>query len=154
MKTLLTLALLATAPAPVDHPQTFLLSIVGVPLKAGDSLDRFSISTWGVEFNAVCHIPSGWTIKAGGSATLDGTLAGEGSLGATWLSRESLRELHGIVLVTLYTPVQRRDIVSHSGRAVVPRTFKGHGSIATDDRDRRVSLTYENVQLTPAKRCP
>ena len=154
MNVLFALALSATAPAPVDHPQTYLASITGIPLKPGDSIDGFSISTWGVTFNAVCHIPNGWTIKAGGSATPDGVLEGEASLGVTWLRQPSPKQLHDLVLVTLYEPVQRRDVGKVDGPVYIPATFKGNARLWADDTERKVPLSYANVRLTPANRCP
>jgi hypothetical protein len=140
-------ALLAVS-APVDHPRTYLLSIVGIPLRAGQSMESFSIATWGVEFKSVCRIPGGWRIKAGNSATPDGVLEGEGSQGATWFNRRSPAELRAFVLVTLYASVQRADV-----RNGPDATFKGHATISTDDGEMKVRLTYRNVLLTPARRC-
>lgn len=154
MKALLPLALLAAAPAPTDHPCTFLLSIGKIPLKDTESIEAFSISTWGVEFKSVCRIPGGWRIKAGSSATPNGELAGEGSQGATWFNDASPKELRGFVLVTLYMPVQRDDIRSQDGTSLIPATFKGYATLSTDDGERRVPLTYRNVTLAAARRCP
>jgi len=107
-----------------------------------------------VTFDAVCHIPPGWTIKAGGSATPEGVLEGEASLGTTWLSAKSSPELKDFVLVTLYDPVQPRDKPTKDG--VVPATFKGHAHIENEDDDagKRARLTAANVSLKPASRCP
>jgi len=149
MKFLLPLALLATASAPVDRPRTFLASIVDIPLKPGESLESFSIATWGVEYKAVCKIPDGWRIRAGSSATPDGALEGTGSQGATWFHQKSPAALRDFVLVTLYAAVQREDV-----RDGPDATFKGHAVISTDDGERRAALTYRNVRLMPAKRCP
>jgi hypothetical protein len=143
---------LAAAPAPADHPRTYLLSLAGIALKRGESIEGFSIDTWGVDFAAVCRIPSGWRIKAGGAATPDGELSGEGSQGATWFNRSSPGELRAFVLVTLSGPVQRADIRDATG--VVPATFEGHARISTDDGTRRARLGYRNVRLTPARHCP
>jgi hypothetical protein len=149
MKLVLPLMLLATGSVPTDHPRTYLVSIVGVPLKPGESIESFSISTWGVEFRAVCKIPGGWRIKAGNSATPDGVLEGEGSQGATWFNRGSPRELQRVALATLHAPVQRSDV-----RNGPDATFKGTATVSTDNGERKVRLTYRNVQLTPARHCP
>ena len=154
MNVLFALALSAIAAAPVDHPKTYLASITSIPLKPNERIEGFSISTWGVTFNAVCHIPSGWTIKAGGSATPDGVLEGEASLGTTWLSEASPMPLHDLVLITLYEPVQRRDVGKEGGPVYIPATFKGHALLSGDDAQRRVRLGYANVRLSPANRCP
>jgi hypothetical protein len=154
MNLLFALALSATPPALVDHPKTYLASIASIPLKPGDRIEGFSISTWGVTFQAVCQIPYGWTIKAGGSATPEGTLEGEASLGTTWLNEASPKPLHALVLITLYQPVQRRDVGKEGGPVYIPATFKGKARLWADDAERKVSLNYANILLTPASRCP
>jgi hypothetical protein len=152
VKLLLPFMLLTMGAAPVDHPRTYLLSIGRIPLKDTESIEAFSIRTWGVEFRSVCSIPGGWRIKAGSSATPNGNLEGEGSQGATWFHAASPGELRNFVLVTLYGPVQRADIgASDNG---VPATFKGTATVSTDDGDVQRALGYRNVTLTPARRCP
>ena len=149
MKALAALLLLATAPAaPVDHPRTYLASIVDIPLQSDERFSSFSISTWGVTFKAVCRIPGGWTVKAGGDATPEGVLEGNASVGATWLADKNAKELRDFVLVTLDGPVQRHDV------SAVPATFKGHVFVETADTRRRARLTFANVSLKPASRCP
>lgn len=157
MNPLLALLLLAPAAAPVaDHPQTYLLSVIGLPVADTESIKAFSLKTWGVEFNSVCRIPGGWRIKAGSSASPDGELSGEGSQGATWFNKSSPIELRSFVLVTLYAPIQRRDIrtTGADSTGVIPATFKGYTTLETDAGDRHVPLTYRNVRLTPASTCP
>ena len=151
---MLALALSAAALAPVDHPKTYLASITGIPLKPGERVEGFSFSTWGVTFDAVCHIPPGWTIKAGGSLTPDGVLEGDGSLGTTWLSQPTPPELQHLVLVTLYEPVQRHDIGKEGGPVYVPATFKGKARLWSDDVERETPLNYANIRLTRARHCP
>jgi hypothetical protein len=147
-------AFLIASSAPADHPRTYLLSVENFPLRDAQSIEAFSFSTWGVEFNSVCRIPGGWRIKAGSSATPNGELSGEGSHGATWFNRSNPKELRAFVLVTLYAPVQRADIRSADGKTLIPATFKGHATISTDNGNRRVPLTYRNVTLRSARRCP
>ena len=145
--------LLAAAPAPAEHPHTYLLSIGNLPLKAGESVEKFEFSTWGIEFDAVCHIPPGWRITAGSSATPNGSLAGSGSQGATWFNESSPPELRHMVLVTLYANIQRADLRTPDGSGVVPATFAGQATISTDDGERKVRLSYKNITLIPAVRC-
>ena len=149
MKLLLSLMLAAAISSPQDRPKTFLMSIVDLPLKSGESVEGFTLSTWGVEFQAVCKIPSGWRIKAGNSATPDGVLEGEGSQGATWFHRNSPAELRPLALITLYAPIQRSDV-----RNGPDATFKGTATVSTDIGEKKVRLTYSNVHLTPARHCP
>lgn len=142
------------AASAADHPRTYLLSVIGLPVKPTVSVTAFSFETWGVEFNAVCSIPSGWRIKAGSSATPNGELGGEGSQGATWFNQRNPKGLKDFVLVTLYAPVQRADVKTENGSGLVPATFKGFATLETDDGDRRVPLTFRNVMLTPSRACP
>lgn len=147
--------LLAAATAvPVDHPRTYLLSIVGIPGAENSYVNEFAIDTWGVKTLATCQIPPGWTITAGSSADPSGRIAGEGSLGVTWLDHKRRDYLHRLVLVRLYGPVQRRTI--RSGTGEVPATFAGHATVGQygSDKDRKVRLNWRNVRLTPAKNCP
>ncbi|NKJ03033.1 hypothetical protein FHW92_005144 [Novosphingobium sp. SG707] len=157
MKSLFPLLLLAPTPASAaNHPRTYLLSVIGLPVKDTQSVKAFSIETWGVEFISVCRIPGGWRIKAGRSASPNGELSGEGSQGATWLNQSNPKELRAFVLVTLNAPIQRADIRTSDagGKGLIPATFKGYATLETDDGDRRFPLTYRNVMLTPASTCP
>jgi hypothetical protein len=152
MRRYLPLALLAIGAAPVDHPRTYLLSIGAIPLRDAESIEAFSLKTWGVEFRSVCSIPSGWRVKAGSSATANGALEGNGSQGATWFNTGSPRQLRDFVLVTLYAPVQRTNIANGTGE--VPATFMGTATISTDDGEVGRDLSYKNITLRPAARCP
>lgn len=140
------------ASSPVDRPHRFLLSVVAIPLKGDDSLESFAFETWGVKFKAVCHIPDGWRIKAGSSLSSNGDFEGEGSQGITWYRQSSPKELRSVVLVELFSPVQRSDI--HQADGVVPATFNGYATVETDDGDRKVALNFRNIRLSPASRCP
>lgn len=152
MKSFLLLLLLATLPAPTvahdDAARTYLVSVVDLPLGRDGALESFSIDTWGVEFVAVCKIPSGWRIKAGSSLTPSGTLAGEGSQGITWFRDRNPEELRELVLVRLTGEVQEADIKNGQ-----PATFGGEAKISTDDGDALVPLLNANLLLTPASKC-
>lgn len=152
VKLLLPLALVTTGAAPVDQPRTYLLSIKQIPLKNSESVEAFAVKTWGVEFKSVCSIPSGWRIRVGSSATPNGDLEGEGSQGATWFNTGNPKELRNFVLVTLYAPLQRAEIGSPDNG--VPATFKGTVTVSTDDGDVQRTLSYRNITLIPARRCP
>jgi hypothetical protein len=152
MRALLPLAMSLVGGASADHPRSYLLSIGQIPLSDAESIEAFHIKTWGVEFQSVCRIPGGWRIKAGSSATPNGEIEGEGSQGATWFNESSPKELQAFVLVTLYAPMQREDIGSPDNG--IPATFKGTATISTDDGDVQRALTYKNITLSPARRCP
>lgn len=154
MNLLLSLICLGFGLVQIDRPTTYLVSIVDVPLEGNESIEGFTLSTWGAQFATVCQIPPGWTIKAGGSLTPEGVLEGEGSLGISWLAESSPPELREFVLVTLYGPVQRNAVSSPDGSGGVPATFAGSAMISSDDGEKQVPLTTDNVQLTPADRCP
>ncbi|EIZ81310.1 hypothetical protein WSK_0016 [Novosphingobium sp. Rr 2-17] len=137
-----------------DHSQTYLLSVIGLPVADTGSVKAFSFDTWGVEFNSVCRIPGGWRITAGSSATPNGEFAGEGSQGATWFNQRNPKDLHAFILITLYAPVQQSDFTTVGESEVIPATFKGFATVETDDGDRHIPLTYRNITLTPAVTCP
>jgi hypothetical protein len=86
--------------APADHPRSYLLSIERIPLtaKASESIMAFSITTWGVQFRSVCHIPAGWRIKAGNSASPDGEIEGAAAKGSLGFSEEAQRNLRDLRL--------------------------------------------------------
>jgi hypothetical protein len=138
----------------VDQPRTYLVSIVGIPLAPDESVQAFAFATGGVTFDAVCHIPGGWRIRAGASLTPNGVLEGDGSQGVTWFRSGSPPALRSLVLVTLYGPVQRRDIRSRDGSSLIPATFGGYATITTDDGERTMPLSHRNIRLMPARRCP
>lgn len=140
MNAVLPLALLVVALPQQDSSQGYVVSIVGVPLKAGESIERFALSTQGVSYQAVCKLPEGWTIRAGSSIRGDGVLAGEGSNGVTWLPESSPFELEAIAAVTL-------DIESAAN------SFSGSATIFGIDGEREVPLTSNNVRLTAARGC-
>lgn len=152
------LALAAAAAAPVDHPRTYLASIVGLNLGPQEYVDGFAIETWGVTYKAVCHIPPGWRLTAGSSASPNGDIKGEASHGVTFLDRKALpQQLQGLVLLTLYDRVQRADIGDPDHGSGEPATFKGSATVGTyggDGPARTIRIAFANVRLTPAKRCP
>ena len=120
-----------------DDEKTF-LATVSVDLAPNESLREFSIDTWGVQYEATCHIPLGWRVEAGASATLDGVIKGQGSHGATWLNKEGLDQLENLVLITMFAPVQQEDGRDKSGAVIIPATFKGSAIVETGDGERRV----------------
>ena len=156
IETMITTLLMALAVAspPADHPETFLASISGLPVKPNEYVSGISVDTWGVEFRAVCHIPPGWRMTAGNSASPDGTLTGDGSQGVTFLSKERLMELRDLVLINLVVPVQKQEVKSATG--VLPATFSGHASVGSygGDEERQLPISYANIALTPARECP
>jgi hypothetical protein len=150
MKALFLIAL-ATAQNAGEQPRTFLAFIDGLAIGPQESLVDFELETWGVDFQAICHIPSGWRVEAGGNATPEGMLRARGTHGVTWLGQGHLRELQNFVLVTVHGPIRHADPEVQGG--VVPATFKGRANIH-GDQARTVEITHENVRLIPANGCP
>jgi hypothetical protein len=63
-------------------------------------------------------------------------------------------ELKNLVLLTLYEPVQARDIKLDDKGSLIPATFKGEAVVTTNDEEKKVKLTTANVRLVRAARCP
>lgn len=152
MNAVISLAWILSGSVQAEPPRTYLLSIVDLPLAVDESLSSFSIDTWGVSFEAVCKIPAGWAISAGGSLTPEGMLRGRGSLGVSWFRETSPPELAEVVLVTLHGPVEEAS--PDGNRGGVPATFAGSAMIATRDGQRQAPLTTANIHLAPADACP
>lgn len=143
--------ILAAATAGVDAPKTYLASLTNLPLRSDERLESFSIETWGVTFNAVCQIPAGWRIKAGGSAAPDGVVEGESTQGTTRLG--DVTALEGLVLLTVHGPVQERESRDSMG-GTIPATFTGQAIIIGPSAGREVTLSARNIRLTAATSCP
>ena len=145
--------LLAASPQPPSRTGTYLASLVDLPLHAGERMSAFHMDTWGVEFRAVCRFPNGWRVTAGKAATSDGVLEGQGSHGVTWLYPRD-KQLRSLVLLTLEEPL-RREGVSRAGVGL-PATFAGSLTAESPDADggRERPLTWRNLRLTRAHRCP
>jgi len=160
MKTVLLLALVAAlAPAssardPEDR--LWLLSIGGITLGPAEYVDAFTIETWAVRIRAVCRIPHGWTIRAGGRASPDGVIAGEASHGVTFLADSRLAQLKRLVLVRIPAGAEMRDRLSED--RYQPLLFDGRAEIGTygndESRRRTARIGRSNMRLTPAQRCP
>jgi hypothetical protein len=156
MKLVFLIALLLASPAPAAQERTYLASVDGISLGPREYVDEFSIETWGVQVVATCQIPPGWTITAGYSADPTGTIAGEASLGVTFLNRSGLRYLNSLVLLRTDEPVRRHPVRQGIG-GVLPATFVGTariGKYGLTDQTRKQKLDYRNVHLVPASRCP
>ena len=138
---------------PKDQPRTYLASIVDFPLRKDDAIQTFAFATWGVKINSVCHMPDGWTIKAGGGVTPAGVLEGEGSNGVSWPRERSPDGFKSLVLLTLYGPVQHENVRDRGGSVIIPATFGGHVHVVGMDDDQDIPLTTRNVRLVPATAC-
>src|SRR4051812_37344816 len=116
-----TVTAIAAAPlllfaTPADA-RPYLLSIHGIALAPSESVQSFSLDTWGVAFRAVCHIPPDWEITVRG-AGIGGRLAGEAGHGTVYLRRRNLGELNALALIDLDGPVLLK------ARGPVPPTFE------------------------------
>lgn len=145
----------ATPALPANGARTFVASIHGVKLRPNEYVAAFSVDTWGVIYRAVCHIPPGWYVKAGGTAAPDGGFEGQGTHGVSYLSKERLKELEGLVLITLHGPVRSRKTETNS--TLIPPTFDGKieiGRYGPGLRTRDLKFGASNIRLIPASRCP
>lgn len=158
MKRLLLLPLLlpqASVPQqpPPDAPRRYLLSLA-IELRPGERIESFSIDTWGIDVLAICHVPAGWMMTGGRSAAPDGAIEGEGTHGVTWIGRDQLDRLQGLVLVERQGPVTWRAApFDPPGSGELPPSFAGHAEIVGGD-GRRVALGEAAIRLTPAEQCP
>ena len=151
MDVLLLFALAVAAQAEHGGSHTFLLSIDALQIGPQESLTELEMDTWGVRFRAVCHIPQGWRVEAGGNATPEGRLIGRATHGVTRLGRDRLHELRNLVLVDIDGAVRMTDTLVENG--VIPATFKGWARISGQE-GRSVDLTRANLRLRPASSCP
>ncbi|MEA3040665.1 MAG: hypothetical protein QOC65_154 [Sphingomonadales bacterium] len=150
-------AALAPAASP-DEPEDrqWLLSIEGIALGANEYIDGFAIDTWAVRVVSVCHIPGGWTIRAGGRASPDGVIAGEASHGVTFIADPRLPQLRDLALVRIPAGAEARDRLFEDPSQ--PLIFDGRAEIGTygndETRRRTARITRANIRLVPAARCP
>lgn len=148
------MALLAGAAAPAGGDATWLASISGLDMAPGEYVESFSIDTWGVRILAICNIPPGWEITAGGGAAQDGVIAGGGGHGVAFLDRARLGELRDLAIVRLDGAIT--TAATGSSPAIGPPTFSGVADIGAygSERSRKQRLDHTNVSLTPAAACP
>jgi hypothetical protein len=149
MQSLVLSALLAAA-APAAEEQEgslYLLSIADIRIASEQRVTAFKIASWGVDWVALCRIPTGWRLRAGRNATPDGLFEGESTHGATRLG--GLEPLRRVALVRVWGSLQWRAKPLPDG--VVPATFAGTLSLSGG---REVGLTQSNLRLTPARACP
>lgn len=153
LRALLALALPGTLSAAPAQPQTYLVSIADAPIRRDELVEQFTIETWDLDIVAICSIPQGWQIRAGQTAAPDGVIEGEATHGVTRLNGERFNDLRNLALVRMWGPI--RGGVSRVGSGEEIASFFGHADIAdAGGRIRQVPLTLENIQLTPATRCP
>lgn len=129
--------------------QTYLLSISGISLAPDESVRSFTVKTWGVEIEAICHIPGDWEITGGRFGPL-GRIAGQAGHGATALRTRDLRQLRGLALIEL------SGSISPYGHGSVPATFGGELSVdfGRSNSTGTVPITKANIQLVKADACP
>jgi hypothetical protein len=149
MQSLVLPALLAAATpaAAADEGSLQLLSIADIRIPRGQRVTGFKLASWGVDWVALCAIPTGWRLRAGRNATPEGLFEGESTHGATWLG--GLEPLRAVALVRVHGPVQWSDKRFADGR--VPATFAGTLSLSGG---REVRLGESNLRLTDARACP
>ena len=150
------LALAGSAlPALADPSE--LLSIRGITLPEHGYVKAFRIETWGVTVLAVCRLPPGWTITAGKSADPSGILAGEASLGSTYLNSQKPDQLHQLFLIEVSDYRERELAIPNVPGGVFPATFSGKliiGTYGNHDDAHEVPIAPANLFREPATRCP
>ncbi|HEX8126278.1 MAG TPA: hypothetical protein VF548_11910 [Allosphingosinicella sp.] len=149
MQSLVLSALLAAATpaAGADESGLYLLSIADVPIAGEQRVTGFKLASWGVDWVALCAIPTGWRLRAGRNATPEGLFEGESTHGVTWLG--SLEPLRSVALVRVHGTVRWRDRRFPGGRE--PATLAGTLSLSGG---REVRLGESNLRLAAARTCP
>jgi hypothetical protein len=148
---------LAGSALPALADPSELLSIRGITLPEHGYVEAFRIDTWSVRVLAVCRLPPGWTITAGKSADPSGILAGEASLGSTYLNNKNLDQLHQLFLIEVSDYRERELPMPNVPGGVHPATFSGKlvvGTYGTHDDAHEVSITPANLLREPATHCP
>jgi hypothetical protein len=134
-----------------------LLSIRGIALPEHGYVEAFRIEIWGVKVLAVCHLPPGWTITAGKSADPSGILAGEASLGVTYLNSQNLDQLRKLFLIEVSDYQVRALPMPNVPGGVHPATFSGKlvvGTYGNHGDAHEVPIAPANLFREPATRCP
>lgn len=127
-----------------------LLSIDGLTLPKDKAIYAYRIDTFGVEFLAVCSVPSGWELKSQKYENPGGYLSGQADLHASRLR---------------FTRMYLVDVYEHQAEAVReadaehPASFSGWVQIGSrqqfgDWQGHKVTLGPKNFRLTDATRCP
>jgi hypothetical protein len=149
MQGLLLTAFLAAAAPLAEQPEgrLYLLSIAGVELAREERVTEFRVASWGVDWVALCRIPTGWRLRAGRDATSEGLIEGESTHGVRRLG--DLGPLRDVALVRLWGPVRARP--KREAGALLPATFAGSLSLSDG---RRLKLETDHLRLAPAKACP
>jgi hypothetical protein len=149
MQSLVLSALLAAATPAAETPEAslHLLSIADIQVTRGQRVTGFKIASWGVDWVALCAIPTGWRLRAGRNASPEGLFEGESSHGVAWLA--DLEPLRTVALVRVQGPVRWRDKKFSGGR--IPATLAGTLSLSGG---RQVKLGESNLRLTAARACP
>lgn len=149
----LAVALLLGVAAPADAQiRRALLSVEGLNIPAGQSIRRFRIDTWGVEFLAVCHVPPSWELKSEKFEDPEGYLSGRAGVHG-----EPMRRLGEMYLVDVYSyqPLRKGDPKGEHH----PASFSGWVEIGTErpfaeGKRHRRTLTAANFRLKDAQLCP
>ena len=134
-----------------------LLSIRGITLPEHGYVKAFRIETWGVMVLAVCRLPPGWTITAGKSADPSGILAGEASLGVTYLNGQNLDQFRKLFLIEVSDYRERELPIPNVPGGVYPATFSGKlvvGTYGNHDDAHEVAIMPANLFREPATQCP
>ncbi len=123
-------------------PTTYLMSIQGIPLRINDYVNAFSLKFSGAKVVKVCRTPAGWSVDPAS----DGTgLQGQATVGAAFLDRQHIDDLHGLALIE--TDAGDASTVGISGSAQA-------GVYGDMGEAREARLDHARVALIPASGCP
>jgi hypothetical protein len=143
--------LLAGAGSASAKVERVLLSVGGLNVLPHEGLKQFHITTWGVEYVAICHLPNSWEIKSEKFADPEGWLDGKADE-----QSQRLTGLRDMYLVDVYD-YQPRPKGNPKGD-YHPPSFSGWVQIGTSADETsdlpKLKLSPGNFQLRAAKACP
>jgi hypothetical protein len=131
--------------------QRALLSVEGLSIPSGKSIFAYRIETFGVEFLAMCRLPTSWALKSEKFENPAGYLSGRADVHGA-----PLRSLTNLYLVDVY---DYQAVATRDGPGEQPASFAGWIEVGSrqafgDWRGRKVKLRASNFRLMRADRCP
>ena len=130
--------------------QSMLLSIAGVSLSDEQFVALVSLELHNLRVQAVCHVPSDWSMKVEQPVGMIVDVEGEAGHGASELGTDYLDQLKSLLLVTKFYKNMKLDD---------SREYKIEGSLIINVRGENpglvtIPLEPANLVVEPADRCP